>query len=74
MFKKYYALATGEKGETTLGLDYDAYGIIAYNDKASAKEKLEELCLENKLEGKVINLTPLVQMGFISKKHLRIRD
>jgi hypothetical protein len=74
MFEKYYALATGEKGETTLGLNYDCYKIVVYTDETSAKEKLEELCLENKLEGKVINLTPFVQMGVISKKHLRIRD
>jgi len=74
MFKKYYALAIGEKGETTLELNYDSYKIVVYNNKTSAKRKLEELCLENEFEGKVINLTPLVQMGFISKKHLRIRD
>ena len=74
MCKRYYALATGEKGETTLGLNYNAYGIVVYTDKTSAKEKLEELCLENKLEGKVIDITPSVQMGVISKKHLRIRD
>jgi hypothetical protein len=74
MFKKYYALATGEKGETTLELNYDGYKIIVYNDKISAKRKLGELCLENKLEGKVINLTPLIHTGIISIKQLRIRD
>jgi len=74
MCKKYYALATGEKGETILGLNYDGYKIIVYNDETSAKRELEELCLEKEFEGKLIDLTPFVQMGFISKKHLRIRD
>ena len=74
MFKKYYALATGEKGETTLVLKYDGYKIMVYNDETSAKTKLDELCRKDKLEGKVINLTPLVHMGFISKKQLQIRD
>jgi len=74
MFKKYYALATGEKGETTFELNYDGYKIIVYNDETSAKRKLEELCLENKLEGKVINLTRLIHTGIISIKQLRIRD
>ena len=72
MDKEYYALATGIKG-ATLGLHYDAYGIVVYTDKTSAKEKLEELCKKNKLEGKVINLTPLVQKGFISKENFRFR-
>jgi len=74
MCKKYYALAMSEKGETTLQLNYDGCKIVVYNDETSAGKKLDELCLENKLEGKVINLTPFVQMGVISKKHLRIRD
>lgn len=74
MIKEYYALATGKKGETTLGLNYDGYGIVVYNDKTSAEKRLGELCGENELEGKLINFTFLVQMGFISKKQLRIRD
>lgn len=74
MFKKYYALAIGEKGETTLGLHYDGYKIVIHNNETSAKKELEELCCGNKLEGKVINLTPLIHMGFISKKQLQIRD
>ena len=74
MFKKYYALAMGEKGETTLQLHYDGYKIVFYNHKTSAERKLDKLCLEKKFEGKVIDLTPLVQTGFISKKYLLIRD
>ena len=74
MVKKYHALATGEKGETTFGLNYDGYKIVVYTDETSAEEKLEEVCRKNKLEGKLINLTPLIKMGFLSIKHLRIRD
>ena len=74
MFKKYYALATGEKGETTLQLNYDGCKIVAHNDKTSAKRELDELCLEKEFEGKVINLTPLLKMGLLSEKNLRIRD
>jgi predicted GTPase len=74
MVKEYHALATSKKRRAPLGLVYSAYGIRVYNDKNSAKKELSKLCRENRLKGKVINLTSLVEMGFISKKHLRILD
>jgi len=73
MVKEYYALATGKKRGAPLGLVYSAYGIRAYNNKNSAKEELGKLCRKNKLKGKVINLTALVEMGFILEENLRIK-
>jgi len=39
MVREYYALATGKEG-ATFGLDYDAYGILIYNNETSAKKSL----------------------------------
>ena len=72
MAKEYHALATGKGRRATLGLVYSAYGIRVYSDETSAKKELGKLCRKANLKGKVINLTSLVEMGFISEKELRI--
>jgi len=78
MSKKYYTFATGKKGGA-LGLNHDAYGIMAFTANEKAKEKLTEILAfvkrnANELEGKVIDITPLVQMGIIPLEKLRIRE
>lgn len=72
MVKEYYALATGKGRRATLRLVYSAYGIIVYGDGTSAKKELGKLCRKSNLKGKVIDLTSLVEMGFILEKELRI--
>ena len=72
MVKEYFALAIGKKRRAPLRLLYSAYGIRAYGDGTSAKKELGKLCRKAKLKGKVIDLTSLVEIGFILEKELRI--
>lgn len=72
--EEYYTYATGKKGGC-IGIDYNAYGIRAFTNKKKAEETLKEmLSFARGLVGKIINITPLVQQGFIPREKIRIVD
>ncbi len=72
--EEIYSYATGKRGEH-FGINYDAYGIIAFHNKGSARTELGRvLDFQKGLEGEVIDITPLVQTGIIRREKLRYRD
>ncbi len=78
MTEKYYTYATSDK-ETNFEIHYNDYGIISFrnieNARKKAKEEVEFASKSKiKLEAIVIDITPLIQMGFIPQKKLRIMD
>lgn len=78
MTEKYYAYATGDR-ETHFEILYKDYGITSFrnieNVRRRAKEDVEFASKnKRKLEAIIIDITPLVQMGFIPIKKLRIMD
>ena len=70
----YYGYATGKK-RNHFGLNYNAYGIIVFTEKKDAEDELKGI-LDNSsgLEGFVIDLSPLIQNGFILKEKLHLID
>ena len=73
--EQIYIYATGTKRSGRLKIVYDDSGITAYHFRDFAETDLK-IALENSknIEGRVIDITPLVQKGFIRPESLVFKD
>jgi hypothetical protein len=72
--ESFYAYAIGEKGKGSYKINYNPNSIYVFKSKEEAQKHMEKTLQNTNLEGIIIDITNLIQKGYISKERLKIID